>query len=265
MTSRVHNQMPATERIGKWSALIVVLLVAGCSQTNTPVGIIPAPTPTPSGVKFPLAPYQDMLDTLYFKVWSDSSWIEYGGTKVIGTSAYIVMKDNLGDEYYYDSLGYAGFYNPGSQVILFDTPLGAWPDSLQINGQFNESTTFSYQGYSWTIYDTYNLADTSSASATVGTFDPCLHLQYMSTIYVAGSGNSSYEDIWLANGPGEIVQEDASGGTIVMARGHVNGRYWGTGVATAAPGRALAKSGPENLLRIVSAGLRANIRLRRVK
>ena len=241
----------------KVSAFLGILLFVGCSHNDTLVGIIPAPnsTSTAGGAKFALAPYQDMLDTLYYKVWSDSSWTAYGGTKVIGTGTYTVIKDNAGDEYYYNSQGYAGFYNPGATIVMFDTPLGAWPDSLPINGQINESTTFAYQGYTWTLYNTYNLADTTSASAAFGTFDPCLHIQFVSTFYVAGSGNSTYEDFWLANGPGEIVQEDEYGVTTVMVRGQVNGKYWGAAAAKAMPARSLSKSEPRDLQRALLAGL----------
>ena len=248
----------------KTTVLLAFLILAGCSRNDTLVDVIPSPTPTPTpgGVKFPLAPYQDSLDTLYFKVWSDSSWMAYGGTKVIGTTTYFVVKDNAGNEYYYDSAGYAGFYNPGSTVIIFDTPLGAWPDSLQIYGQISESTTFPYQGYSWTMSNTYRLADTSAASAAFGTFDPSLHFQYVSSLVAAGSGSTSSADLWLANGPGQIVQEDMYGNVFIMARGHVNGRYWGVGFAKPSPARTLSRTRPEELLNALSAGVRMKFRFR---
>jgi len=247
------------------SAFLGILLLAGCSKNDTLVDVIPAQTAPPvlGGVKYALAPYQDALDSLYYKVWSDSSWTAYGGTKVIGTGTYTVLKDDIGDEYYYNSQGYAGFYNPGGTVIIFDTPLGVWPDSLPIGGQINESTTFAYQGYTWSMYNVYVLADTTTASAAFGTFDPCLHVQLVSTVYVAGSGSSSIEDFWLASGPGEIVQEDGSGDSAIMARGYVNGRYWGGGAAKPAPAGTLSKSSPVSLQRTLAAGLRVGIHIRR--
>ena len=245
----------------KGSALLGILLLAGCSGHNTPVGPMQAPAPTAGGVKFPLAPYQDALDTLYYKVWSDSSWTAYGGTKIIGTGTYAVLVDNVGDEYYYGDQGYSGFQNPGNIAIMFDTPLGAWPDSLPINGQIIESTTFSYRGNTWKLDNTYSLTDTTSASAAIGTFDPCLHLQLVSRTTVAGSVSGSVYDFWLANGPGEIVQEDELGNAASMARGHVNGRYWGVIAARPAPVRALSKSGPRDLGRVIAAGLRGRPRL----
>ena len=242
-----------------------LLLFAGCGAKDTLVGVIPASNsnPTAGSVRFPLAPYEESLDTLYYKLWSDSSWTAYGGTKVIGTATYTVVKDNAGDEYYYSPQGYAGFYTPGSSVILFDTPLGAWPDSLPINGQINEATTFTYQGSSWTMYNTYTLADTTSAGTSFGTFDPCLHLQFVSILVLAGTGSSASEDMWLANGPGQIAQEDQLGNITVMVSGHVNGKSWGVVAAKAAPAGTLSKSGPKDLLRVVSAGLGAKIHFRR--
>ena len=236
-------------------ALTFFILLAGCSGSNTPIGIIPGPPPVVGTVKFYLPPYQETLDTLYFKIWSDSSGMEYGGRKSFGADTFSVLLDNLGNEYYYGPGGYSGFTASGQSAILFDTPLGAWPDSLPINGTFTQSTTFAYGGNTWTMSDYYRLLDTSAASAAFGVFDPCIHLQNISTASVAGQGNSSTSEFWMAKGPGQIVQADNLGNSITMVRGQVNGRYWGIGAAKPAPARTLGKAGRENILHVACAWL----------
>jgi hypothetical protein len=247
----------------KKAALLVLTLLVGCGGKDTLIGVIPARNPPATGPGFPLAPYQETLDTLYLKVWSDSSWSKYGGDTTFGTATYYVMKDNWGDEFYYGDSGYAGFCYAGQSPVLFDTPLGSWPDSLPINGLIYQSTTFTFQGTSWTMYVTYLLADTSADSTIFGRFDPCLHFQSVSTVEVAGTGGSTYVELWLANGPGEIEEADQQGNSLFMVRGHVNGRYWGTGAAKMTGAVRLSKRsstpGPVDIVRVASSGLNARI------
>jgi len=213
---------------------VLVILLAGCSQTSGPIAVIGTPTTTiPSGPGFQLSPYGEQLDTLYLKVWSDSSWAKFGGWITVGTTTYFVLSSSSGDEYYYGPSGYSGFVPYGGSLVLFDTPIGPWPDTLQLGGAIQQSTTFTYQGNPYALTMVNTLIDTQSVSAPFGVFDPCLHFQSIYYQTVAGYTSYSISEFWDARGPGEIEDLNSLGQSTFMVRGHVNGKSWGAGVSKA--------------------------------
>ena len=212
----------------------LVILLTGCSQTSGPIAVIGTPNTTaPSGPGILISPYGEQLDTLYVKVWSDSSWAKFGGWVTIGTTKYFVLASSSGDDYYYGPAGYSGFFPSGGSLILFDTPIGPWPDTLQIGGSIQQSTTFTYQGTAYAMSIVNTLLDTESVSAPFGVFDPSLHFEIVYYQTVAGLTNYSISESWDAKGPGEIAEANSLGQSIFMVRGYVNGKTWGASVSKA--------------------------------
>ncbi|HUI10110.1 MAG TPA: hypothetical protein VL221_07270 [Bacteroidota bacterium] len=212
--------------------IALLALIAGCAQNNGPVAIIGTPAqPTPSGPALYIVPFGEQLDTLYVKIWSDSSWTAFGGYDTIGSTPYFVLASSSGTDYLYGPAGYAGFIPYGEPLILFDTPIGPWQDSLQIGGTIQQNTTFSFQGNGYAMSLVNTLIDTQSVTTDFGVFSPCLHFAYTELLTVGGSTSPSYSEYWEGVGPGEVEEANSLGQSIVMVRGYVNGRIWGPGLA----------------------------------
>ncbi len=184
---------------------------------------------------FTLDGYGEVLDSTYYKVWSDSSWESFYEDTTINGTRYSAFLDAYGDEYLYGPDGsYDGFWLYGWDLIIFNAPLPGVPDTMAGGVTYALTTTFSDQGVSYVLEDDETLLDTGSVTVPFGTFNNCLVLESVNTIssgsvFVAGSNT----DYWLAKGPsdiqrwyidiytGEIIQQ------IQMAFGVVNGQSWG--------------------------------------
>ena len=205
----------------KYPTLLIfsVVILISCKK-NDPVG------PEPPLKTIVVSAYREALDSLYFKMWSDSSWSKYGGSVVLNGNSYVVEVTNDGYESYYSATGFAGFKQPGDALILFDKPITNLPDTLAFGEAYTRQTTFSYQGITFTLAQEQTLVDTVSVSVPFGVFNPCLH--FASRVTVSASGQSDVQNVefWIARGPGTIKQ--ASGPlSVVMVRGIVNGQGWG--------------------------------------
>ena len=203
------------------SVLVFSSLIFSCNKSSDPVSPEEPPKRTMT-----LDAYGEIIDTLYFKIWSDSSWTEYSQTTTINGITYVTIITNSGNEYYYSALGYAGFKPTGQSLILFDKPLPGLPDTLVFGETYTRQTTFFFQGYNYTLKFEQSLQDTVSVSVPIGIFNPCLHFSSKSTLSAGGQSDIQNSQFWLAQGPGDIKETLNSGATIVLVRAKVNGQGW---------------------------------------
>jgi hypothetical protein len=207
--------------------LISPLLFLRCNMEDTPVS-----SKTSIQKTINIYAYGSSLDSAYYKMWSDSSWEKFNQVTSVNGKNYVTTLNSDGDEYYYDSIGYAGIKPNGQSLILFDAPLSSLPDTLVFGQKYIQETTFSYQGINYLLKDEQTLEDTVSVSVPFGTFNPCLWFQSTSTTTVAGQSIVSAGQFWLAIGPSNIQQTLNSGNTIMMVRGCVNSKSWGVPIAS---------------------------------
>jgi hypothetical protein len=195
----------------------------------------PAPTQPSFSGRVSISGYGESLDSTYYKVWSDSSWEEFYQDTVINGNTYTTILDSYGNEYYYDSSGYAGFKLPqlfGDIAVIFDSSLSSLPDTMVGGLNYLFRTTFSLQGINYGLIDQETLVDTSTVGVPFGTFTNCPGIQSSQAITSGGmvvAGNDVL--YWLAKGPSDIERDFIDyGSAIVMAYGFVNGRSWGVGL-----------------------------------
>lgn len=203
--------------------LITPVLFLSCDKKDSPVS-----DQTDEQRKISVYAYGSSLDSVYYKVWSDSSWDKFGQVIIINDTVYVTTVNNYGDEYYYCEAGYAGFQPYGQSLIMFDTPITSLPDTLVFGQKYIRETTFSYMGYNYSLKYEQTLQDTVSVSVSFGTFNSCLWFKSTSTISAGGQSDISNMGIWVAIGPSDIQLTLSSGNTIAMTYGFVNGRSWGT-------------------------------------
>ncbi len=187
--------------------------------------------------------YGESLDSLFFKVWSDSSWDAVSGDTVIGGKSYTVLLNDAGNEGFYTASGYSGFGQYGGYAIIFDSALASLPDTLVGGTAYTLQTTFTYQGGSYTLIDQETLLDTASVSTPFGTFTGCRVVQSLTGISGVLQSATTY---WLAQGPSDVERQYATtygSYTVVLAYGIVNGRYWGVKAASRMPGDLLVPRG----------------------
>jgi hypothetical protein len=216
------------------SLLILSLLCLSCKKEDSPV------SPTPSPKIMLLSEYGSLIDSAFYKMWSDSSWERFNQVVTLNGITYVTVISNDGNEYYYSALGYAGVKPQGQSLIIFDRPLPSLPDTVVFGQTYTRETSFFYQGYNYSLkYEQY-LQDTVSISVPFGTFNPCLWFKSMSTLSAGGQSQTQNGEFWLARGPSDIKQTLNSGLTIVMVRGRVNGQGWGM---------PFAKQSPDNIFK----------------
>lgn len=201
--------------------LISSLLFLSCKKENSPVS-----ASTQQKIML-IAGYGSVIDSSFYRVWSDSSWEKFNQIVTINGTTYYTVITNDGYESYYSMLGYAGFKEQGGSLSLFNTPIASLPDTVIFTQTYTSETSFSYQGNSYSLKIEQSLQDTVSVSVPFGTFDPCLWLKSKSTVSTAVESQVQNIQSWLAKGPSEIKQTLNSGVTITMVRGMVNGKWWG--------------------------------------
>ena len=206
------------------SLVVLALVLSSCAN---PV----APPRPPDGLN--LSGYGITLGPGYIKVWSDSSWSKFNGMDTVhGVVYYTEMTSDSAVYYYtpsnYDptTLLYAGFIPAGGSLIMFDVPLAAFPDTMQLGKVYTSKTTFFYQGYDFTMTLNQSALDTMALSVPVGTFQHCVRMYGESIITAGGQTQTERYGSWLARGPAAIKEVLNSGATIVMVRGSVNGQIW---------------------------------------
>jgi len=204
-----------------------------CACNNQPV-----PTQPTFSARIALNGYGEVIDSSYYKVWSDSSWEEFYGDTTMNGKTYTVLLQSDSSEYFYDLSGnYSGFELPqiyGYTIIMFDSALASLPDTMIGDLTYAAQTTFSFQGIRYALIDDETLVDSGTVATSFGLFTNCPGIQSNQVIesggvVVAGS-NVVY---WLAKGPSIVEQDfyDFYYGyllySIVMAYGVVNGQGWG--------------------------------------
>ncbi len=184
--------------------------------------------------------YGESLDSSYYKVWSDSSWQKFYKDTTINGTTYRVILDDVGNENLYGPNGYSGFGQDSGAVIVFDSALASLPDSIAEGTAYVSQTTFSYLGAQYVLTDQEALLDTATVTMPFGTFPNCLVMQSIGAI----NGNIQYAmTYWIAKGPSDIVRQDYSGFTVLMAYGIVNGQRWGLPPGGAMPYAASFENG----------------------
>lgn len=204
--------------------MFLSIIFCACNQ--------PGPTqPTFSG-SMSLDGYGEVLDSTFYRVWSDSSWEAFYQDTTINGITYITILDAYGNEYFYDSLGYCGFQLPqvyGQNTIIFDAPLPSLPDTLVGNQTYALQTTFSFDGVSYSLINDETLVDTATIFLSFGTFTNCPGIesnQVIASGNVAIAGNDLV--YWLARGPSTIEEDLLDYGySIFMSYGVVNDIGWG--------------------------------------
>lgn len=205
-----------------FTIFISLLIFSSCKKSeNNPV------EPEPEIKYMFLEGYGSLIDSFYYKQWSDSSWEKFNRVTTINGRTYVTIINNEGAEYYYDVIGYAGFKPSGESLILFDHTLPPIPDSIVFNQTYTRETTFYYQGYNYTLKFEQSLTDTVSVSVPFGIFNSCLWFKSKAVLSASGQSETQNGQFWLAKGPSDIKQTLNSGITIVMVRGIVNGQGWG--------------------------------------
>lgn len=182
--------------------------------------------------------YGSTLESAYYKMWSDSTWEEFGRIVTVDSTTYATIVDDAGYEYYYSSQGYAGFCPSGGSLILFDEPIPSLPDTLVFGKTYTQQTTFTSQGTAYTMKIVQTLQDTGTVTVGFGTFYDCLSFKSQTTLSGGGSSNVTSSQYWLAKGPSELKRESSSGAVSLMLYGYVNGQSWGEGLPKRSPGRA---------------------------
>ena len=206
-----------------------------CSTLLYSCGRTPAPTaptpPKPSEQTVSLAEYGEALDSTFYKVWSDSSWESFDKDTTVNGTTYTIIIGNTGFEDVYGPDGLAGFGQYGSPIIMFDSTLASFPDSMVVGKTYSEQTTFSDQGVGYLITEQTILKDTGAVTVPFGSFSDCLHMQSVTSISGAGQSQSQTDEYWYAQGPSDIEHLLNTGQTLLMAYGFVNGQAWGPSAA----------------------------------
>lgn len=226
-------------------------VLSSCNRTPAPTapGSPNPPSQSNGSQAFSFAGYGSLLDSTYYKVWSDSSWEEFDMDTTINGTSYAVLLDNTGYEYFYGPNGYDGFEPYGGPLVIFDSTLASLPDTMVEGKTYTLRTTFSTQGLDYTLTDQEVLKDTGSVTVPFGTFVDCLHLQSTSTVSAGGQSQTQTTQYWYAKGPSDIKRTyENSGQTILMAYGDVNDQGWGTSTAMTrhAAGPALHSAAEES-------------------
>jgi hypothetical protein len=210
------------------SAILISFLSVACPKSEGPISPQVA-----TAVPFELTGFGATIDSAYYKVWSDSSWESFHARVDVNGIVCTVVRTSSNAYYYYSIAGYAGFSPQGSDLIMFDTPMGPLPETVYFGKKISRSTTFSYQGYNFAMTTEHTLLDTVSVTLGFGSFHGCPHFGYSSILSGAGQSETSRMETWEAAGPGNIKQLKlsapyyTSGVTTTMVRGRVNGKGWG--------------------------------------
>lgn len=177
-----------------------------------------------------LASYGSSIEYTYFKVWSDSTWEQFGRITNINGTTYATIVDDGGYEYFYSADGYAGFGLSGGDPILFDEPIPSLPDTVVFGKTYTQQGTFTVDGTVYTLKIEQTLQDTGTVTVGFGTFYGCVLFKSKSTMAGGGQSNISSTEFWMAQGPSELKKKPSAGTVTLMVYGHVNGQDWGTGL-----------------------------------
>jgi hypothetical protein len=208
------------------SSLLIVpfsVLFVSCSKGESPV----KPPEEPAIRLLYLGPYGTILDSSYYKLFSDGSWEQFHRVLTLNGRTYVTELNSDSNEYYYDVAGYAGFKPKGDSLILFNSSLPGLPDTIEFGKAYTRSTSFIFQGYVFTMNQEQTLVDTPGIAVPFGVFTGCAHFRATVTLQAGGQSDATSSQFWVGRGPGTL-QTMTSGGVVVqMVKGRVNGRGWG--------------------------------------
>jgi hypothetical protein len=213
-------------------ALFCAILVISCKKDeSTPVEPVQQPSP-PARKVFVLSEHRFRLDSLFYKMWSDSVSQRYGGQFTWNGTTYQVLEEGPQLKYLFNRNGeLAGQQSGGMTPVIYDWPMPKMPDTVAIGEMFRLSTQFIYPANQLTIpmVEEYTLLDTGSVQVPCGSFSSSAHFAVRySSVYPTGQAYSIDYETWfvkdLAN-----VKTLYSGQTnpLVVVRGCVRGRTWG--------------------------------------
>lgn len=206
--------------------LFLLVIMVACNKDQAPTA--PATSPW---FYLDFTGYGEALQPGYLKVYSDSSWEEYGGIDTVNGTAYVsALTSDSALSYYTLATGqYAGYKLMGQDPIIFDAPLPFLPTHWPSDTTFARTATFTLSGYSVSITDFYTLIDTAGIVTPVGNFSPAPHFQDVTYVAVSdGSTGYASQDIWTARGPGVVVTVQQGQSAVYFIRGYVNGQTWGS-------------------------------------
>jgi len=206
--------------------LLLLVLAAACTTGENTVGII-----NPPSFKFDFTGYGERLEPAYVKIFSDSSWEEYGGVDTVKGTGYLSTLTNDSSRYYYTlaTRQYAGYRIAGQAPVIFDVPLPLLPAHWSSDTSFSRTATFTAAGYSVSITDAYTLLDTAAVVTPLGNFSPAPH--FLDETYVTVSDGEAFygsQEFWAARGPGVIITAQSGQSAVYFIRGDVNGIAWGS-------------------------------------
>ncbi len=199
------------------------IVFLSCSKEETT-----APTPgPPPPKKISTRGYGAVLDSSYYKIWSDSSWEKFNRFVTINKTLYATTVDNNRDEYYFSEKGYAGVKPYNEPLLLFDSIPAPLPETLIVKETYRRRTTYTYKGNNYTIVTDQILLDTTTVTVGFGTFSTCLWFKTINKVSVNGYLQESDSRTWLAKGPASIQYESHFEVRFKMVRGRVNYQGWG--------------------------------------
>ena len=202
-------------------ALAVSVSLPSCSddESSSPTG------PQQPGA-IDLTGYLPVYDSLYYKVWTDSSSERYAGMVEVGGVSYLsVVDDNAGTEILYAGGKYAGLIGPTGTPIIFSAPVEPPPSFMTIGQTVVRTTTFEFQSAPVSLKVTYTLLDTGSVSAPVGTFSGAIQLKASAIATAVILADTATTIEWMVKGP-STVRRFIGADTLGMVYGQVNGGFW---------------------------------------
>jgi len=207
----------------KWMSLLLLLSAFWFSSCKVNVDSPVTPEiPVVRKVYLPL--YGERNDSTYIKVFSDSSWIKYGGWRTVNGNSYLSIVDRNNYHNYYNVFGnFSGYDLTNHTPIIFQTPLPFLSDSLVIGQEYKRNTSFLYQGYTISLLYTDTVVDTVSITIPLGRFSNCLKFRTKTEVWYSGNYQSATDSSVLAPHMG-IIFLYSSG--IYFVRGTVNGHTY---------------------------------------
>ncbi|MBI5214702.1 MAG: hypothetical protein HY960_03010 [Ignavibacteriae bacterium] len=224
---------------------IVFLLFISCSEDEQPSG----PPPPPPPKKISVRGYGALLESSYYKIWSDSSWEKFNRLITVNRVLYATTIDNHQNEFYYSEFGYAGVKPKGQPLLLFDSIPAPLPETLIAMETYRRRTTYTYGGNNYTVVTDQILLDTATVTVSFGTFSSCLWFKTINRVAVNGYLQETDSRTWLAKGPSSIQYESHVEERFKMVRGRVNGQGWGMPYPKSQPDSPMLS--PSNLSAIV--------------
>jgi hypothetical protein len=203
-----------------WLVLALALALPSCSDDTS------SPDDSQQPGVIDLTGYLPVYDSLYYKVWTDSSSERYAGMVEAGGVSYVsIVDDNAGTQVLYAGGKYAGLVGPTGDPIIFTSPIDPPPASMTLGQTVVRNTSFTYQNAQVALQVSYTLLDTGTVSATLGTFSSAVKVRASAIASAVIVADTATTVEWMVRGPG-TVRRFIGADTLEMVYGNVNGRFW---------------------------------------